>query len=687
MRIFEATNKPQIVVVYPGRFQPFHKGHKAVYDHLAGQYDNVFIATSDKVDPPKSPFSFDEKKKMMELTGMDTSKVVLTRQPYIPGEITQNFDKENTVLLIAVSEKDMAEDPRFSFKPKKDGSPSYFQDAKDGNFETLDKHGYIITVPTFNFEVLGKPMKSATEIRGAFSGMDKATQKKLIADLFGNYSAEIHKLMASKITESLTEGGWEDTLTQQTKLTPAVVQTALKTTEQLVNDFNKYLKKQKVNLVKMGAALGSTAYHEVDDPETEYGDIDLQMIAPEMDGMTGYQLSKFYNDHLDAFLNAAKPAYYHDRGKPNLGHPILKIGDDAYVQVDMLWTTEGMSQWDRYRKTPMRGVKGLITGNLFSTLGEVINMSLQTAVLMKIKDGEPINYQRGRKPDKVVEVTRDIENFGLDILKFVYKAVYGNLKGLKVNDMLKQHPGVNTADIQINDIAKTVMGLFQGFEDNDLYGKYNLKDYKNKTDLKRTYLAHYLAKADRAGKGAKLDKAETPEELAKVDELRDKIAKGVKIVKQAFAESRINTQNENKNMSAQKLGIFAKGKRRISLWEHDGEVVLVDQATKQLQEAKCSVKEAVNEFYDKGYVCESVDITTMTNAAGAIMRVMYDKIKGTTTVRDKQGGSHTYNAPAEKVVAALQKKGFQQDDDQTDFQLEPMEPKDSGMAKPMQGFI
>ena len=61
--LFEETDRVQILVIYPGRFQPWHKGHKAVYDYLIQQFgrDNVFIATSNKVDPPRSPFSFSEK--------------------------------------------------------------------------------------------------------------------------------------------------------------------------------------------------------------------------------------------------------------------------------------------------------------------------------------------------------------------------------------------------------------------------------------------------------------------------------------------------------------------------------------------------------------------------------------------------------------------------------------------------
>jgi len=650
------------VIVYPGRFQPFHKGHKAVFDHLSGKYDNVYVATSDKVDPPRSPFSFEEKKKMMELTGMDTTNVVMTKAPYVATEITQNFDKENTILMFAVSEKDMAEDPRFTFKPKKDGSPSYFQPVpKDGQMETMDKHGYMITVPTFDFKVLGKPMKSATEIRAMFSKLDTAKQKQLITDLFGNYDLKVHRLLDTKITESLNEGGWEDTITQKTTLTPSVVKAALVTAKNFVKDFNVFLEKQGEHPVEMGHPLGSTAYVDVDDESTEYGDIDLQMIAPELEGKSSYQISKHYNDLIDSFLNSTKPSYYYERNGENKGHPIFKLSEDVYVQIDMLWTVQRLAKWDRYRKTPTRGIKGLITGNLFSTLGEVMNMSIQSAVLMKLKDGEPVNYQKARKPDEVVEITKDIENFGVDILTYVYKAVKGSTKGLKIDPELQKFPGVNTDSVQITDLVHMVKGLAKSFELNGLYGHHVVKDYKNAQDFINTYLKHYLNKADYAGKGAKFDKATTPDELAKVKELHGKIAKGVKIVKKAFSESkRVKRKiKENNKMSSQKLGVFAKGKSKVSLWEHDGTIVMVSKHPQRLQETKGSVKQAVDTLYNRGYVCESVDMTTMKNAAGAIMNVFFDTIKKTTTVRDQQGGSHTYEAPSEKVIAALQKKGFQ----------------------------
>ena len=192
------------LVIYPGRFHPFHKGHKSVYDALVQRFgkDRVYIATSNKVDPPKSPFTFDEKRAMMALTGVDPSRVVQVKNPYQATEITDNYDPQNTIALFAVSDKDMAEDPRFSFKPKKDGSPSYYQPAgKD--MQGFDQHGYIITVPTLNFKVLGKPMRSASEFRADFARADADTQQKMITDLFGTYDKRIHDVMTNKIVERL----------------------------------------------------------------------------------------------------------------------------------------------------------------------------------------------------------------------------------------------------------------------------------------------------------------------------------------------------------------------------------------------------------------------------------------------------------------------------------------------------
>ena len=199
--------EPQLLVIYPGRFQPFHKGHYAVYEYLTGKFgrNNVYIATSNKTDNAKSPFTFAEKAYFMQLTGVPADRIVQATQPYqiqnilSTGQITV-ANPENTVVIFAVSEKDMAEDPRFSFAAKKDGSTPYFQPLTDiKQTESMDKHGYIMTVPTFDFTVAGAPMRSGTELRKLYSSADAKQRQAIIADLFGKYTSDAEHVMNNKI--------------------------------------------------------------------------------------------------------------------------------------------------------------------------------------------------------------------------------------------------------------------------------------------------------------------------------------------------------------------------------------------------------------------------------------------------------------------------------------------------------
>jgi hypothetical protein len=202
--------EPQILVIYPGRFQPFHKGHYAVYEYLTGKFgrNNVFIATSNKTDNLKSPFTFAEKAYFMQLTGVPADRIVQATQPYQILNVLQSgqitiANPDNTVVIFAVSEKDMEEDPRFSFAPKKDGSEPYFQPLRDiGDTKSMQQHGYIMTVPTFDFQVLGRPMRSGTELRKMYVEADAKTRQGIVADLFGRYTSEAEQIMTGKLAPS-----------------------------------------------------------------------------------------------------------------------------------------------------------------------------------------------------------------------------------------------------------------------------------------------------------------------------------------------------------------------------------------------------------------------------------------------------------------------------------------------------
>jgi hypothetical protein len=195
----------KVIAIYPGRYQPWHLGHKSVYDALVRQFgvDNVYIATSDKVDPPRSPFNFAEKQQIIAATGIDPDRVVQTRDPYKAVEITSQYNPQDTKLLFAVSAKDMSEDPRFKSWTRRDGTPAYFQPApnKVSEMEDFDKHGYIFVVPTLDFKVDSKPMRSATEFRREFAAADAATKASMTRGILGTDSPRLVNLLASKITE------------------------------------------------------------------------------------------------------------------------------------------------------------------------------------------------------------------------------------------------------------------------------------------------------------------------------------------------------------------------------------------------------------------------------------------------------------------------------------------------------
>ena len=170
--------------------------------------------------------------------------------------------------------------------------------------------------------------------------------------------------------ENIHEGGWDTEVTQSTVITPQVVKAALGAAEQFTRDFNRWLVANKQPEVKMSAPLGSSAYHEKDEPGKVYGDVDLQMIAPPVERQTASQHAGHWNSLIDQFLASSRPKYVHSAKN---GHVIFQIGADAYVQVDMIWAPPDLANWARWRTTPQQGLKGAIYGNLFSTLGEIMS--------------------------------------------------------------------------------------------------------------------------------------------------------------------------------------------------------------------------------------------------------------------------------------------------------------------------
>lgn len=184
-----------VYVIYPGRFQPFHKGHKEVYNNLVNKFgeNRVFITTTDDTsDMNRSPFNYDEKKKMMIVSGVSADKILQVKNNYNIEAISERlkirgFDINSDVILFVVSKKDMDENPRFKKFTKKDGTLSYLQPFSKykNEVETADKHGYLFISPIHTFLLNGKDIKSASEIRKMYASLKSDEEKdNFIADLY-----------------------------------------------------------------------------------------------------------------------------------------------------------------------------------------------------------------------------------------------------------------------------------------------------------------------------------------------------------------------------------------------------------------------------------------------------------------------------------------------------------------------
>lgn len=174
------------VVVYAGRFQPFHKGHYATYSHLVKQFgkDNVYIGTSDKTDNIKSPFKFKEKKViMMKMFGIPSDKIIQIKNPYAPTEIIGKFPEESTAFITVVGEKD-----RYRLKGK------YFEPYHPDRVESGYKDkGYVYVAPAQSNPISG------TDVRNWLSKGSEEQRKSGFKKAYGKFDPKIFKLVSDKL--------------------------------------------------------------------------------------------------------------------------------------------------------------------------------------------------------------------------------------------------------------------------------------------------------------------------------------------------------------------------------------------------------------------------------------------------------------------------------------------------------
>jgi len=180
----------QLAVVYPGRFQPFHRGHFETWRQLVARFgpERVWIASAERAEgrPGRpAPLSFEERRRIaVTLFGLPEARFVRVRSPYAPAEILSGLDPEDTALVAAVGARD----------PGRLKSRYWAPFPPEGPWEPYPGRGYVLETP------LQADDLSASAIRALLgSPRPRAEKEAALHAWYPRVDAELFELLLTRL--------------------------------------------------------------------------------------------------------------------------------------------------------------------------------------------------------------------------------------------------------------------------------------------------------------------------------------------------------------------------------------------------------------------------------------------------------------------------------------------------------
>ncbi len=327
-------------------------------------------------------------------------------------------------------------------------------------------------------------------------------------------------------------GGWNTLITQDTKLTPKVVKSAIFEFLTFMHSFNDWLENNGHHKIRTIEPMGSTYYCLEDlehNPSRIYGDVDYLVVFPELKKIEGEtnrdhenRSIKFYRDKLQEFYK--NQPIVHNNVYNTVREKILDVKEkyvvvqttDGPVQIDLLVSLPEYSDWMSKRYIPPKNLKGVVLGSLFSAINHTYSIMIgDRGVVIRIKDGKLV--QRKRKNVDIRTVALDYSELWIDM--FFYFAGFVLKDGVQLdNYYLEKYRGINTKnnDNILEDACFGLVGFCQALESvgalgNDIFPEETAQqmlneiaeEYKNITNKQFSHPKFDKAKTDKAKKSAK----------------------------------------------------------------------------------------------------------------------------------------------------------------------------------------
>lgn len=307
-----------------------------------------------------------------------------------------------------------------------------------------------------------------------------------------------------RIHEILHEGGWASSATQGTHITPRLVAAIMPILQkQFIPQLNQFLATQGIPPADIISPAGSATYYQrdlVQDPDREYGDVDVQCSIARLPNMSNAANSSVYQRAIRQFCDAQS-----DYSTDNGTNVIMQVGQDV-VQIDLIMSYYENQAWLK-TLAPEYQLKGVLANSLYSSLGEALDLSFGGGhgVQVKTQGGRRVPF-RTIKDVELTTITNNPASWAVDICKY--------LGFDQLSPILDKYPGT-LDEVRVSDIIQSFRGIAYSMQ---------LSGQGNAQELLNTVRQIYLAKIQKGIDSSKFDKAASPEAVAKAQATKHTLA-------------------------------------------------------------------------------------------------------------------------------------------------------------------
>jgi hypothetical protein len=183
-----------VLVIYPGKFQPMAIYHKEEYDRICRKFDkdNVIIVTDDITDAIEKPLTFDEKSSIMRRHNV--KHIMQSNTPFHATNVIEKFDNESTVVIYAVDKDDVSKLKDYKRLMRWNGTSQLpYKDIQNPYVYYMVVNHVRYDIPSFGkmesksiFTALGDRSAKLSELKSRF------------ISIFGWFDVDIFNMVVSK---------------------------------------------------------------------------------------------------------------------------------------------------------------------------------------------------------------------------------------------------------------------------------------------------------------------------------------------------------------------------------------------------------------------------------------------------------------------------------------------------------